>query len=337
MLNLDVERQVMSVTGALELRPRIEAVVDQFCQAGYDAVFIMGIGGTWASGLQTQAHVKARSAIPFEVEHAAEYLTTGNRRITDRSIVLFSSVTGTTEEMVQALRKVKQTGARILGFIDLEHTALEEFCDYCISYPKNEQLKFFMTADRFLYQAGDFPEYDTYYQEMEAHLPQALAEVEKAADEWAQEFAADKYRYCLENPHMPHYFIGSGTQWGATYSYAMCYWEEQLWLRTKSISAAEFFHGTLEIIDAQTPVVLYIGEDAQRPLAERVARFLPKVCRNYTVIDSKNYELKGIREEYRGSVSHLILRAVNNRIDAHMEREFCHPMGIRRYYRQFDY
>ena len=59
------------------------------------------------------------------------------------------------------------------------------------------------------------------------------------------------------------------------YSYAMCYWEEQHWIRTKSIHSAEFFHGKmLEIIDKDTPVRVFIGEDSQRSLSERVANFL---------------------------------------------------------------
>ncbi len=69
---------------------------------------------------------------------------------------------------------------------------------------------------------------------------------------------------------------------GAIYSYAMCYWEEQHWIRTKSVHAAEFFHGTLEIVDRDTPVTVYICEDKERPLAERVAKFLPRVCANYS-------------------------------------------------------
>ena len=79
-------------------------------------------------------------------------------------------------------------------------------------------------------------------------------------------------------------------------------WEEQSWLRSKSIHAAEFLHGTLEIVDETTPVTLFIGEDEQRPLAERVAKLLPKICANYTIIDSKAYELPGISEKYRGRV-----------------------------------
>ena len=180
-------------------------------------------------------------------------------------------------------------------------------------------------------------DYDRYNREMEAHLAKALVEVGKQADEWAAEFAAKKYVYVQEHPDMPHYFVGCGNQWGATYSYGMCYWEEQLWIRTRSVSCPEFFHGMFEIVDAQTPVTLFMGEDEQRPLAERVKNFLPKVCRNFTVIDTKDYALDGISPEFRGSVSHLVMRAVNARVDVHMEKEFCHPLDIRRYYRQFDY
>ena len=162
-------------------------------------------------------------------------------------------------------------------------------------------------------------------------LPQALVETEKAADDFGRTFAE---RHC--NDAM-HYFVGAGNQYGSTYSYAMCYWEEQHWLRSKSIHAAEFFHGTLEIVDKDTPVTLFMGEDAQRPLSERVKNFLPRVCGNYTIIDAADYPLTGISPAFRGDISHLVTHAVTQRIDAHMEQINRHPMEIRRYYRQFPY
>lgn len=66
-----------------------------------------------------------------------------------------------------------------------------------------------------------------------------------------------------------------------------------------------------EVVDAEIPVTLFMDEDEQRPLAERVANFLLKECRNYTIIDTWDYELKGISEEFRGSISHLVMHAVN--------------------------
>lgn len=337
MLKFDENKKLNSMKGVLAIRPEMEKIVDAICNDGFDGIYFTGIGGTWASCMQVEVYMRGKSNIPVFVENAAEFLTTGNQRFTKNSVMVLSSVTGSTIEMVDAVKKVKTLGARVFGFIDKADAELAQLCDYCISYPEYEQLKFFMVANRLMFNNGEFPEYERYNAEMDKYLPQALVDVEKSSDEFADKFAKEKYQYKRSHPDMPHYFIGSGMQWGATYSYAMCYWEEQLWIRTKSIHAAEFFHGTLEIIDADTPVTLFLSEDEQRPLGERVARFLPHICRNYTIIDTKEFQLNGISPEFRGSVSHLVLHAVNNRVDAHLEKELCHPMQIRRYYRQWGY
>jgi fructoselysine-6-phosphate deglycase len=275
--------------------------------------------------------MKERSSLEFFVENAAEYLLTGNDRIGEGTVVVISSVTGNTAEMLDGVKKAKAVGAKVLGFVDAEEADLARLADWEIAYPANEQIKFFMAADRFMYNNGEFPEYDEYYRELDEHLAVGLAETEKAADAFGMDFAARHKDDAI------HYFVGAGNQYGSTYSYAMCYWEEQHWMRTKSIHAAEFFHGMLEIVDRDTPVTVFLGEDSQRPLCERVARFLPRVCANYTLIDSKGYELPGISPRYRGNLSHLVTQAVARRIDAHMERLNCHPMEIRRYYRRLDY
>lgn len=331
MLKFDEEKQIASVQGALALRGRIEAIVDDICRAGFKNICWLGIGGTYASCLQAEVHMKERSTLEFFVENAAEYLTTGNRRVGEGTVVVISSVTGSTIEMVDAVKKAQADGARVLGFIDAETTELAKRMDWEIAYPANEQLKFFMVADRLMFRHGEFPEYEEYYAQLDAHLAVDLAEVEKAADAFGLAFAQKHHDDKL------HYFVGAGNQYGSTYSYAMCYWEEQHWIRTKSIHSSEFFHGMLEIVDRDTPVTVFVGEDSQRPLSERVVRFLPRVCANYTVIDSRDYALPGIDERFRGNLSHLVTHAVTQRIDAHIEAINCHPMEIRRYYRRLDY
>ena len=331
MLKFDEQKQLDSVNGALALRGRIEEIVDAICAEGYKNICWLGIGGTWASALQAEVHMKEKSAIELFSENAAEYVTTGNKRVGKGTIVILSSVTGSTIEMVEGVKKAQADVAKVFGFIDKAEAELAKMVDYVISYPANEQLKFFMVADRFMKNAGEFEDYDEYYAEMDAHLAQGLVDVEKAADAFGAAYAE---KHCNDKLH---YFVGAGNQYGSTYSYAMCYWEEQHWLRTKSIHSAEFFHGMLEVIDKDTPVTVFVGEDSQRRLSERVAAFLLKVCANYTIIDTKDYPIKGISEKYRGSISHLISHAVTQRIDAHIEKINCHPMEIRRYYRQFDY
>lgn len=331
MIKFDEKKQLDSVQGALALRPRIEAIVDGVCREGFRNLCWLGIGGTYASCLQAEVHMRERTALDVFAVNAAEYLTTGDRRVGEGTVVVVSSVTGSTVEMVDGVKKAQAAGAKVLGFIDVETTELARMVDWEIAYSANEQLKFFMVADRFLYRHGEFDEYDVYYAQLDAHLARDLVEVEKAADAFGLAFAQKHHDDKL------HYFVGAGNQYGSTYSYAMCYWEEQHWIRTKSIHSAEFFHGMLEIVERDTPVTVFVGEDAQRPLSERVVRFLPRVCANYTVIDSRDYDLPGIDERFRGNLSHLVTHAVTQRIDAHMEAINCHPMEIRRYYRQFSY
>ena len=334
MLKFNEQQQIDDIQGALELRPKVEKIIDEVWEKGYDNIFYLGIGGTYASAMQAVTYINGRSDLPVYVQHAAEYYTTGNRRLTKDSLVILSSVTGTTEEVVKAVDRIKEVGATLLGFIDTAGTKLAESCDHVITYtnPGTEQIKFFMVADRFMNKNGDFPDYAEHYEELENHLAKGLVEAEKQAEDFGREFA-EKHRH-----DDMHYFIGAGNQWGAVYSYAMCYWEEQSWLRSKSIHAAEFLHGTLEIVDETTPVTLFLGEDEQRPLAERVKNLLPRICGNCTFIDSKDYPIEGISEKNRGRVlPHLLMHCVTQRIDAHVEKLNCHPLDIRRYYRQFDY
>lgn len=334
MLKFNEQQQIDNIQGALELRPEVEKIMDGVWEKGFDNIYYLGIGGTYASAMQAVTYINGKSNLPVYVEHAAEYYTTGNKRLTKDSIVILSSVTGTTQEVVRAVDEIKEVGATLIGFIDTVGSPLAEKCDHVITYPApgTEQIKFFMVADRLMKNNGEFDDYEEYYQELEKYLAKGLVEAEKQADAFGLEFA-EKHRH-----DVMHYFIGAGNQWGAVYSYAMCYWEEQSWLRSKSIHAAEFLHGTLEIVDETTPVTLFLGEDEQRPLAERVKNLLPRICANYTFIDSKDYSVEGISEKYRSRVlSFLLMHCVTQRIDAHVEKLNCHPLEIRRYYRQFDY
>ena len=69
-------------------------------------------------------------------------------------------------------------------------------------------------------------------------------------------------------------FIGSGALWGETILFAMCILEEMQWKRTRYITSADFFHGTLELVEKDVPVFLFKGEDECRKLDERVEAFL---------------------------------------------------------------
>lgn len=67
-----------------------------------------------------------------------------NKRLTKDSIVILSSVTGTTQEVVKAVEQIKKVGATLIGFIDKANSKLSQLCDFVVTYPApgTEQIKF---------------------------------------------------------------------------------------------------------------------------------------------------------------------------------------------------
>ena len=130
MIKFDEEKKLISVQGALTLRPEIEEIVDEITSAGFANLCWLGIGGTYASGLQVEVHMKEKSDLELFTLNAAEYLTTGNRRVRSDTIVVISSVTGSTVEMVDAVKKAKSEGAKVIGFIDKPESELAKIVDW---------------------------------------------------------------------------------------------------------------------------------------------------------------------------------------------------------------
>jgi fructoselysine-6-phosphate deglycase len=330
MFNFDKGKFLNIENGAIALKGEVEKVVDELCKRGYKNLFFVGIGGTISYAWQIESVLKSRSTIDFYVENAADFVTLGNKRFTKDSIVIVDSASGDTKEVVAAVKYAKEKGATVIGFIEKKGTPLAEAVDYLISSEGGSYYKLCETALRFMYNANEFPEYERFFEELKS-LPEALLQAKEEFEDKAIAYV-DQYK---DEPIQ--YLVGSGNTWGWTYCYAMCIMEEMQWMRTKSIQAAEFFHGTLEVIDRDTSVVLFIGEDETRPLMERVEKFVHRVSDKVTVVDTKDYELKGISEEFRGLVSPFVMIAVCERISKHLEEKRKHPLEIRRYYRRLDY
>ena len=67
--------------------------------------------------------MRERTALDVFAVNAAEYLTTGDRRVGEGTVVVVSSVTGSTVEMVDGVKKAQAAGAKVLGFRRGDHRA----------------------------------------------------------------------------------------------------------------------------------------------------------------------------------------------------------------------
>ncbi|MEG1743967.1 MAG: SIS domain-containing protein [Ruthenibacterium sp.] len=121
--NFHEKEDIDSVNGALALRGEIEGILDKIWADGFDGIYFIGIGGTYASSLQVEVYMRGKSSLPVYVENAAEFLTTGNKRFTDKSVVILSSVSGNTKEMVELVDCVHEKGARVQLYRHAGHSA----------------------------------------------------------------------------------------------------------------------------------------------------------------------------------------------------------------------
>lgn len=331
MLKFNEEEIRKDIQNVLACRPEVEKVVDSICSDGYENLILLGIGGTYAASMELESYMRGHSSIPVYLENAADLLALGNTSLTERSLVLVTSVTGNTIEMVKAVDYVHERGAKVIGFIDETESPLAKAVDFEFCAKGSDYFEILLVALRLMKNAGEFPQYEQFYDQIEKNLGTGLVEVEKKADKAAEEYAK---KHCDDEMQ---YVIGAGNLWGAAYSYAMCYMEEMLWMRTKSISASEFFHGTLEVIERDSNVMIFMGEDEARVQTDRVYAFVKTICNNITVFDTKEYHMEGIDDQFRGILSPVIMAAIYARINVQLEEARKHPMDIRRYYRRLKY
>ncbi len=331
MFNFDEARVRQEHQNGVDIIPKTEKIVDQVCEEGYSNIFYIGIGGTVLYANQMMHIAKqSGSRLPIYIENAADFNLVGNPLFDSRSIVVIESISGDTKEVVESVEKVRAAGARVIGYVEKEGTPLYELCDHLVTTAGGGYYFWYTVTLRFMKNAGQFDKYDQFFKEI-VHMPDNIVQVYKDADEDAKAYAEE---YCDEPIT---YLVGSGNLEDWAVCYGMCIMEEMQWMRTRPISAANFFHGTLEVIERDIPVILIKGEDMTRPQMDRVEKFVNKVSAKVIVFDTKKFRLDGISDEFRGILAPIVMRSAFQRINVHLEHCRRHPLAIRRYYKRLDY
>ncbi len=331
MLNFDEDRIHWEHANGVALIPEAENAVDSVCERGYSSIIYLGIGGTYLYASQL-FHVAKQlgSRLPLYVENAADFLYEGCPFFDRDSIVVIASISGDTKEVCEALDLVHEKGARVIAYVEKEDSPLAKKSDWLIHTVGGEYYFWYAVTLRFMNRKGEFPQYERFVSELQA-MPDNVVQIYKDADEEMREWA---FKYCDEPIT---YLVGSGNLEDWAVCYGMCIMEEMQWMRTRPVSAANFFHGTLEVVERDIPVLLLKGEDVTRPQMERVERFVRTISAKMAVFDTKKYRLDGISEEFRGMLSPIVMRSAMQRLNIHLEHERRHPLQIRRYYRRLDY
>lgn len=331
MLNFDEAKVRQDHQNGVDMIPEVEKVVDQICDEGYDNIFLFGIGGTLLYAGQIMHTAKQLGcSLPLYLENATDFLYEGNKKFTKNSVVVIASLSGNTIEVEAAIDKAHEVGARVIGYVEVPESPLAKKVDHLVTTVGGEYYWWYTVVLRFMKNAGEFDAYDKLTSQMK-NLPDAVVQIYKDADEEMKNYAE---KYCDEPIT---YLVGSGNLEDWAVCYGMCIMEEMQWMRTRPISAANFFHGTLEVIERDIPVILIKGEDKTRPEMDSVEKFVNRVSAKVTVFDTKKFALPGIDEEFRGVLSPIVMRSAFMRLNVHLEHCRRHPIDIRRYYKALKY
>lgn len=332
MVNFDKQAIINNYDYIYNQKAKIELIGDELCKKDFDLLFFTSSGGSMAMLQPFEHYINVYSKLHTASMVSADYLLQGYNQLTNKSIAFMTSKSGDTKETIECAKKLKQQGITIVSVCGKDDTPLQKLSDYCFVYldGRPQELVFYILIGRILFNKGYFASYYDFVDNLK-YLGNALAEVRIACDEKCRKYAMAYHN----EPY--NIWVGSGELWPVTYAYAMCVLEESQWVKTKSVTSAEFFHGTLELVQNDTCVTLVTGEGITSKLDDRVKEFVQPITDKFTCFDTKDYELPGIKQEYRKLLSPVVMNAILQRIGKNMEDITKHSLDIRRYYRKVNY
>lgn len=338
MFNFDEERFLRTQKGAVKANEKITKILDELFDE-MDELYFIGSGGVGILFDSTVEFARIRSSFPFHRVIAAEFMLHPNKTFSKNSLIVIPSLSGTTKETLELVEYCEKNGIKTLALVGSPDTPLEKAATYSIyndikddTSSENYYIQALLIALYILKKRNEISdeEYNSYIDDLQK-LPEALVKAKEQAEPMAEAFSK-KHK---DTPY--HILTGSGDSFPEAYYYGMCILEEMQWIKTRPVHAADFFHGTLELIEEGVSVIVTLGEDDSRVLSERVLNFVPKFTELCTKVDTKEFELPGISDKTRKIISPIVMATVFERISAFLEVERDHPLTTRRYYKRMEY
>jgi fructoselysine-6-phosphate deglycase len=338
LLNFDRDRFIAIQAGAVSIGDELHDRLGDALSSGIERLYVLGTGGAQLLMLPAIALLEQHSALEVHASYPAEIVLETPPGLDRKALVLIPSLSGTTKESVKAIELCRERGATTLTLTGHRETPLAQEAD--LNYTNFAEddtssesfyLQSLILALSILEHRGERAGFAETVAQLRL-LPELLADAKAAFEE--QHAAAIAEAINAANYHI---FTAAGTAWPEAHYYAMCILEEMQWIATRPVHAADFFHGTLELVEPDVSVFVLKGEDAQRPLAERVERFTARYTTRLNVIDTADVALPGVTDDVRRLISPVVLATVLERVSAHLEVLRDHPLTTRRYYKRVAY
>jgi fructoselysine-6-P-deglycase FrlB-like protein len=302
---------------ALAERNRVAAVVSEAVGDGLSDLWFVGAGGSHFTSSPVGAVMDARGkSVPTFRVNSNEFVYDTPARLGPGSLVVVTSHNGTTPETIQAIETARSRGVRAVLAISRDpESPLAAKADEAFIYGSKHTVS--EPTQILLAQIG--------HSVLAASGDETPAERDEALDAYAGLHEAVVSAVAESEDNFAALAASLASQ---PIIYVL---QEMQWIHSAAYNAGDFFHGAFEIVTEQTPVILYLGEDRSRPIAERTRAFIQKYTRQAWLVDLQDLTLPGIPKGYRAEVGALVLGALTSRIAQHFEATTGHSLTERRY------
>ena len=323
---------VARIEAAVATRADVDAVVRSVVDRGLERVYLVGCGGSLFSFGPLLAVLDA-SPVPVVAVNADELLLRRPAGLGPGALVVASSTRGETGETARLAAAARAAGATVVGITQDPGSIVAVECERVLLHQGVEakQVLLAQLGWSLLRATGAGEGYDEAMAALDA-APGAFV----AAVHGIEPALAEIAEALHDEPVL--YVLGSGPLESAAQTLACCYLQEMQWRHAVPVGSGEFLHGTFEVVTEDLPVLVLLGEDATRPMGERVRSFLDRYTRRAHYLDARDLALPGVEASMRPFVGSLVMAsAVLARLAQHFEARTGHPLTDRRYMWKVEY
>ena len=294
-------------------------------------VYFVACGGSYA-GLYPAKYFLQSEAKDLIIGHYSsnEFCHATPKALGKDSIVITQSFSGTTPETVRAAGIAQEVGAASIAVTFDAESPLAKNADHVVTYGTtkeandNGHAKALWLAVEILNQIEGYAHYDAFmasYEKYNEIVPVAKEKFAPTAKAWAEKYSEEKLIYVM----------GSGPNYGVTYSYAICLLQEMQWIHSSAIHSGEYFHGPFEITDKDVPFIMMMSTGRTRALDQRALDFLHRFGEKIMVLDNEEMGLNALDSNVAEFFNQIFTAALLDMFYMDLCEVRKHPRPTRRY------
>jgi fructoselysine-6-P-deglycase FrlB-like protein len=321
-----------NIVAAVDSAPRVDAIVGEVVGSGITSVFLVGCGGSLFSFGPVRVLLD-RSPVPVYTINSDEFVNRRPAALGPGSFVVVSSTNGGTAETARAAALATAAGATVIGVAQDPNSVVAAASPTLLLHQGIEAKQVILAEIGWslLRALGVAPEYDAAMAALRA-APEAFLQAIHETDAGLGVIAQALHQEPIV------YVLGSGPLESAAYTLAMCYLQEMQWKHAVPVGSGEFLHGPFEMVTEDLPVIVLTGEDATRPMGDRVSRFLERYTPKVHHLDAAGLSLPGIEPAMRPFIGTLVVAStLVGRLAEHFEAWSGHSLTERRYMWKVEY